>query len=51
LDPDLMARIRHAGKSVGVWTVNDPAAIDKFVGLGVDYLITDDPVGAAARNR
>jgi glycerophosphoryl diester phosphodiesterase len=44
LDVELMMRIRHAGKSVGVWTVNEPSAINAFIELGVDTLITDNPL-------
>ncbi len=43
LDPAMAARLRRAGKSVGVWTVNAEADLRRVVGLGVDVVITDHP--------
>lgn len=34
---------QDAGYKVGVWTVNDEAAIKKWLGLGVDYITSDYP--------
>jgi glycerophosphoryl diester phosphodiesterase len=47
----LVARLRAAGKRVGVWTVNDPAEAKDLVAAGVDWIITDAParIGAALR--
>ena len=33
-----------SGKEVYVWTVNTPEAINDMLELGVDMIITDDPV-------
>lgn len=37
-------RIQQAGKYVHVWTVNDAERIERATELGVDGIITDDPV-------
>ena len=40
------AKIREAqslGLKVLVWTINDPAVMERFIGYGVDGLITDRP--------
>jgi glycerophosphoryl diester phosphodiesterase len=50
--PKLVARARAAGLAIRPWTVNDPAEIERLVGLGVDGVITDVPdVVAAIRDR
>ena len=41
--PGRLAAIQGAGKSVAVWTVNDPASMRRFAGWGVDAIITDRP--------
>lgn len=41
-------RARRAGKPVHVWTVNDRAAMSRFIALGAVNLITDVPAEAAA---
>ena len=41
--PALLAAARAAGVRVGVWTVNDEAAMRRMVELGVDVLTTDRP--------
>ena len=43
IDADTVALVRKARMSLGVWTVNDEAAIRRFIGLGVDVIITDRP--------
>ncbi len=40
---EALARVRAAGMTLGVWTVNDADAIRRFIGLGVDVVITDRP--------
>lgn len=45
--PDLgastVAAIQALGRRVVVWTVNDPAVIDRVIGWGVDGIISDRP--------
>ena len=43
LDADTVGLVRKARMSLGVWTVNDEAAIRRFIDLGVDVIITDRP--------
>jgi glycerophosphoryl diester phosphodiesterase len=43
VDEEIVALTRTAGMTLGVWTVNDAAEIRRFIGLGVDVLITDRP--------
>jgi glycerophosphoryl diester phosphodiesterase len=50
-NPDLMTRLRRAGKSVGVWTVNEAAAIKAFLDQDVDTLITDNPLAAILESK
>lgn len=40
--PELIRKIKGAGKKVIVWTVNDPADMRRFAGYGVDGIISDD---------
>ena len=40
---DTVARVRGAGVTLGVWTVNDAAGIRRFIDLGVSVVITDRP--------
>ena len=42
VEPDLIRKIKGAGKKVIVWTVNDPADIQRFAESGVDGIISDD---------
>jgi glycerophosphoryl diester phosphodiesterase len=41
-EPDLVRKIKGAGKKVFVWTVNDPADMRRFAEYGVDGIISDD---------
>ena len=43
LTPENLFDWQDAGYKVGVWTVNDAAAIKQWLGLGVDYLTSDYP--------
>ena len=43
LTPALLAEAQALGLKVLVWTVNEPAAMERLVGMGVDGLITDRP--------
>jgi len=40
----LVYRVHTSGKRVHVWTVNQEVDLMKMMGLGVDAIITDDPV-------
>jgi glycerophosphoryl diester phosphodiesterase len=40
---DVARQARLAGLSLGVWTVNERDAIDRFIGQGVSLIITDRP--------
>jgi glycerophosphoryl diester phosphodiesterase len=42
-EPELIRKIKGAGKKVIVWTVNDPADMQRFAECGVDGIISDDP--------
>jgi glycerophosphoryl diester phosphodiesterase len=41
-DPELVRKIKGAGKKVFVWTVNDPGDMQRFAEYGVDGIISDD---------
>jgi glycerophosphoryl diester phosphodiesterase len=41
-EPDLIRKIKGAGKKVFVWTVNDSANMQRFAEYGVDGIISDD---------
>jgi glycerophosphoryl diester phosphodiesterase len=43
LTPELLAEARSLGLTVIPWTVNDPAMMDKLLGMGVDGIISDYP--------
>ena len=42
VDPDLLRKIKGAGRKVIVWTVNDAAEMERFAESGVDGIISDD---------
>ncbi|HYM77508.1 MAG TPA: glycerophosphodiester phosphodiesterase [Candidatus Dormibacteraeota bacterium] len=42
LEPELVRKIKGAGKKVFVWTVNNAAEMQRFRDLGVDGIISDD---------
>ncbi|HTT69203.1 MAG TPA: glycerophosphodiester phosphodiesterase [Gemmatimonadales bacterium] len=48
VDDALVASVHGAGKTVYVWTVNDPAEVRRFLALGVDGICTDFPDVARA---
>jgi glycerophosphoryl diester phosphodiesterase len=48
LSPGLVEEAHALGLAVLPWTVNEPADLDRIVGLGVDGLITDYPDRARA---
>jgi glycerophosphoryl diester phosphodiesterase len=41
-EPDLVRKIKGAGKKVLVWTVNEPADMQRFAECGVDGIISDE---------
>ncbi len=43
LTEDLVGQARSLGLKVVPWTVNDPAVMDRFIGWGVDGIISDYP--------
>jgi len=42
VDPELIRKIKGAGKKVIVWTVNAPEDMQRFADSGVDGIISDD---------
>jgi glycerophosphoryl diester phosphodiesterase len=42
VDPELLRRVKGAGKKVIVWTVNDPGEMRQFADWAVDGIISDD---------
>lgn len=42
VDPELVRKIKGAGKKVIAWTVNDAADMRRFAEYGVDGIISDD---------
>jgi glycerophosphoryl diester phosphodiesterase len=43
LNAQVVQSLRTAGKTVGAWTVNEPADIRRVIELNVDLIITDKP--------
>ncbi len=41
-DPELIRQVKGTGKRLIVWTVNDPADMQRFADSGVDGIISDD---------
>ena len=41
-EPDLIRKIKGAGRKVIVWTVNDAAEMQRFAEAGVNGIISDD---------
>jgi glycerophosphoryl diester phosphodiesterase len=41
-EPELIRKIKGAGKKVFVWTVNEPGDMQRFAEYGVDGIISDD---------
>lgn len=41
-EPELLRKIKGAGKKVFVWTVNDPSDMQRLADAGVDGIISDD---------
>ena len=46
VDEGVVARANELDLEINVWTVNDPGDIEAMRALGVDSIITDDPVAA-----
>ena len=51
VDVSLVAAVHAQGLAIRPWTVNQPAAIEHLLALGVDGVITDVPDVAAALRR
>jgi glycerophosphoryl diester phosphodiesterase len=47
LNTEVVDRLHRQGRKVGAWTVNAPAEIQRMIELGIDMLITDEPLLAA----
>lgn len=43
IDAQTVRQAREQGKSLGAWTVNEPADIQRILDLGVERIITDHP--------
>lgn len=46
LSQSFVNKAQKAGKQIYVWTVNSEDRLEKVVGMGIDNVITDDPVMA-----
>lgn len=42
--PDRVERVHAEGKTIHVWTVNQPSDMQRMIELGVDNIITDQPL-------
>ena len=47
-NPAFIKRVHKSGKQLFVWTVNDGLSLSRWMSMGVDGVITDEP--ALARN-
>jgi len=45
LDSAVAQRLHNLGAGIGVWTVNDESDVRRVLDIGVDMIITDDPLG------
>jgi len=43
VNPGLLGRAHRQGKTLQVWTINDPVGMTTMFGMGVDAIITDKP--------
>jgi glycerophosphoryl diester phosphodiesterase len=43
VDASILTAARQAGMTLGVWTVNEPGALRRFIDLGAPIVITDRP--------
>jgi glycerophosphoryl diester phosphodiesterase len=41
--PQFVRDVHRSGRQVFVWTINDPLQAGRYIGMGVDGIITDDP--------
>ena len=41
--PDVVEKAHSIGVGVNVWTVDKPSEMKKFIGMGVDGIITNKP--------
>ena len=46
LSQSFVKRAQKAGKQVYVWTVNSEDQLERVISMGIDNVITDDPVMA-----
>lgn len=44
IDQDFVIKAHEMGKEVHVWTVNEDEDMERFILMGVDNIITDDPM-------
>ncbi|MFQ5890015.1 MAG: glycerophosphodiester phosphodiesterase family protein [Gemmatimonadota bacterium] len=49
--PEYVARAHDAGRTIQVWTINDPPEMSRLAGWEVDGIITDEVRAAVARLR
>jgi glycerophosphoryl diester phosphodiesterase len=49
VDSTLVRRVHESGRTIQVWTVDDPSTMDWLADCGVDGIITNDVRAAVAR--